>query len=177
MQIRSILPALLIFGTFTLRAEDPASFEVGSLKFQRPQAWEWVPVSSPMRKAQLKIQSADKSQSAEVVFFHFGAGQGGGIQANAQRWMSQFQAAEGAGKVETREVGGVKMAIVTTQGTYRSGMPGGPTTALENHALLGAIIESAGGDVFVKMTGPVALVQAQSESFLSFVTSALGGKP
>ena len=175
MYIRTL--ALFFAGALALHAEDPTSFEVGSLKFQRPATWEWVPVSSPMRKAQLKIQSADKSQAAEVVFFHFGQGQGGGIQANAQRWMSQFQAAEGAGKVETREVGGVQMAIVTTQGTYRSGMPGGPTTSLENHALLGALIESSGGDVFVKMTGPAALVQSQREAFLGFVTSALGGKP
>jgi hypothetical protein len=177
MQLRFILPVLWIFGTVTLHAEDPASFEVGSLKFQRPQSWEWVPVSSPMRKAQLKVQNPEKSLSADVVFFHFGPGQGGGIQANAQRWMSQFDAAEGAGKVETREVGGVKITLVTTQGTYRSGIPGGPTSSLENYALLGAIIESSGGDVFVKMTGPKDLVQSQKETFLGFVSSTSGGKP
>jgi hypothetical protein len=174
MHIRHFLAALLLLSLpASLRAEDPASFEVGSLKFQRPAAWQWVQVNSPMRKAQLKVPGA-KDQNAEVVFFHFGPGQGGGIDANAQRWMSQFQSKEGAGKVERKEIAGRPVAFVTTEGTYRSGMPGGPSTLLEDHALLGAIIEDpAGGDVFVKMTGPKELVQAQREAFLAFVSAAL----
>jgi hypothetical protein len=177
MQMRIFFPALLLLNSVALHAEDPTSFEVGALKFNRPTAWHWVPVASPMRKAQLKIDGKENESAADIVFFHFGPGQGGGIDANAQRWMSQFQAAEGAGKVETREIGGFKMAIVTTQGSFRSGMPGGPSTLLENQALLGAIIEHSGGDVFVKMTGPIALVHSQREAFLAFVSSALGSKP
>jgi hypothetical protein len=156
-----------------LRAEDPATFEVGALKFSRPATWTWVPVSSPMRKAQLKIAGAD-GQSAEVTFFHFGPGMGGGVAANATRWTSQFQSKEGVAKIEPQEIGGAKVTLVSTEGTFNSGMPGaGSTTPLENYALLGAIIENPEGDVFIKMTGPAALIKEQKKAFLDFIASAV----
>src|SRR5881628_2123315 len=66
-----LAPALLF------AAEAPATFKVSEFTFTRPPAWEWVESASPMRKAQLKVNSDDKKSSAEVVFFHFGQGQGG----------------------------------------------------------------------------------------------------
>ena len=39
-----------------------------------------------MRKAQLKLASADGKQTGEVVFFHFGEGNGGGTKANIDRF-------------------------------------------------------------------------------------------
>jgi len=65
---------------------------------------------------------------------------------------------------------------VTTEGTFSSGMPGGPTTAMENYALLGAIVEHKEGNVFVKMTGPAALVKASRQKFLDFLATALPAK-
>ena len=150
---------LALFSALTLRAEDPATFEVGGLTFTRPAEWKWVEVSSPMRKAQLKVPGAKPEQSADIVFFHFGAGAGGDIKANADRWLAQFKGAEGASKIEPLDVQGTKVTLVSTEGTFSSGMPGGPATPLENQALLGAIIEAAQGNVFVKMTGPADLVK------------------
>lgn len=169
------LPALLValLSALTLRAEDPATFEVAGLNFTRPADWKWVKVSSPMRKAQLQIPGAKANEAADIIFFHFGPGQGGDVQSNAQRWISQFKSAEGASKIEPLEVRGTKVTLVSTEGTYSSGMPGGPTTPLENQALLGAIIEGPQGSVFVKMTGPAELVKGARERFLAFVNEAL----
>jgi hypothetical protein len=47
---------------------------------------------------------------------------------------------------------------------------------LENYALLGAIIEHKDGNVFVKMTGPAALVKESRKKFLDFLASALPPK-
>ncbi len=175
MHFRSILAAALLTVSFSgLRAEDPATFEVGALKFQRPASWSWIPVNSPMRKAQLKVTGKD--QAADVTFFHFGPGMGGGIDANAKRWIAQFQSKEGAAKVEPQEINGTKVTLVSTEGAFNSGMPGGPTTTLPDYALLGAIIENPEGDVFVKMTGPAALVKEQRQPFLDFIASAIAPK-
>jgi hypothetical protein len=173
---RPVLLALSLFCAAALRAEDPAAFPVGGLTFKRPTDWSWVPVSSPMRKAQLKVPGAKPEDAADITFFHFGPDSGGDVQSNAQRWVSQFRGPEGAAKIEEQQIGGAKVTLVTTEGTFSSGMPGGPQTTLENYALLGAIIEHPEGNVFVKMTGPAALVKSTRQKFLDFLAAALPAK-
>lgn len=168
--------ALSLLGAATLLAEDPATFPVGGLTFKRPADWTWVPVSSPMRKAQLKVPGAKPEEFADITFFHFGAQGGGDVPSNAQRWLAQFKSAEGVSKIEPQQIGGANVTLVTTEGTFSSGLPGGPSTPLEGQALLGAIIEHADGSVFVKMTGPAALVKGSRQKFLDFLGSALPAK-
>jgi hypothetical protein len=151
-------------------AQDPLEFSVGSFPFERPAEWKWQVPSSSMRKAQLLVPGANK-ESADVTFFHFGAGQGGGIQGNVDRWFAQF----GNSNTAQREVvvGRTRIIYVEAEGTFQSGMPGGPTTPLENYALRGAILEDTGsGDVFVKMTGPAPLVLAAWPRFDEMVRAA-----
>lgn len=176
MHLRSLIATSLLALTLTVRAEDPTTFDVGGLKFQRPSDWQWVPVSSPMRKAQLKIPGADASKAAELTFFHFGEGQGGDVQSNAQRWLRQFKSKEGAEKVEPLDVPGAKVTLVSTEGTYAGGMPGQPAKPLEDYALLGAIIEDKGGAVFAKMTGPSSTVKEARQKFVDFIKAAAAKK-
>ena len=158
----------------TGQAEAPATFPVGALQFQRPTEWKWVPVQSPMRKAHLQVTGADATKIADITFFHFGQDMGGSIKDNADRWVKQFQSAPGAEKVEATEINGRKVTLVTTEGTFAGGMPGagGGAAPLTDYALLGAIIEDAGGNVFVKMTGPKAVVSASREKFMAFLGTA-----
>jgi hypothetical protein len=150
-------------------------FKVSEFAFERPEKWESVPTASAMRKAQLKVNDAEKKNSAEVVFFHFGPSNGGGVQANIERWFRQFDGPREkiAAKSEEAKVGKHKVTYVQAEGTFLSGMPGGPTTPQPNYALRGAIIESSEGDVFVKMTGPAALVKSAEADFKKMVESAL----
>ena len=173
---RLALLVLCLVGAASLHAEDPATFPVGGLTFKRPTDWSWVAVSSPMRKAQLKVTGEKPEETADITFFDFGPDGGGDVQSNAQRWVAQFKGAEGASKVEPQEIGGAKVTLVTTEGTFSSGMPGGPSTPMENYALLGAIIEHKDGNVFIKMTGPATLVKASRQKFLDFLASALPAK-
>jgi hypothetical protein len=173
---RLTLLVLCLLGAVAVRADDPVSFPVGGLTFKRPADWAWVPVTSPMRKAQLRVPGAKADEAADITFFHFGPDGGGDIQSNAQRWVSQFRGNENAAKVETQEIAGHNVTLVSTEGTYSSGMPGGPATVLENYALLGAIIEHPEGNVFVKMTGPAPLVKDSRKKFLDFLATALAPK-
>ena len=156
-------------------AEPPATFQVSEFTFKRPSGWEWIETASGMRKAQLKVPSADKKESAEVVFYYFGQGGGGGTQANVDRWLGQFQEPKEQikSKVEEVTVNNRKVTYVQAEGTYLSGMPGGPKTPQPNTMLLGAVLESANGNVFVKMTGPTALTKASIAEFKQMVESAL----
>ncbi len=174
-QIARLVLALLALGS--LRAADPTSFTVGSFTFKRPAGLAWVAVDpSGMRKAQLFAGDAkDPARRAEIVFFHFGPGVGGGVDANIQRWLGQFTQGPKDDKpiIEKAEVKGVKLTRVRAEGTFASGMPGGPTTPQPDSALLGVILESPNGDVFIKMTGPADVVKANAQVFEDLVKSAL----
>ena len=173
---RSFLGLLFaLVTTASLRAEDPATFKVGELTFTRPAKWEWVEVTSEMRKAQLKVTDADGKASAEVVFFQFGPGGAGGAQANVDRWFRQFSEPKDQINAKSEEVtvGKTKVTYASAEGTYKSGMPGGPTTAMADYGLYGAIIESDDGNIFVKMTGPKALVKSSMADFKKMIESAL----
>lgn len=156
----------------TAAEKAPDSFTVGALTFKRPSDWTWVPVVSPMRKAQLSVSGPEAGKNADITFFHFGPSGGGDLDSNVQRWLRQFQSAPNSEKVEAKTIGGRKTTLVSTVGTFSSGMPGQPAAALENYALMGAIVEDADGNVFVKMTGPKTTVQAAGPKFLEFLEGA-----
>ncbi len=155
-------------------AEAPKSFTVGEFLFERPDAWLWIETTSPMRKAELHVPSGDGASRAEITFFHFGPGQGGSVDANIARWISQFQEPVETiqPQIEKGLMGKVPVTFVKAKGTFLSGMPGQPTTPMKDYALHGAIIESAQGDVYVKMTGPLAIVEASGTIFDQFIKQA-----
>jgi hypothetical protein len=154
-------------------AEENATFPVGEFTFTRPAKWEWVESTSQMRKAQLKVTDAASKASADVAFYYFGTGGAGGVQANVDRWLKQFAEPSDQinAKVEHTTVGKTKVTYVQAEGTYKSGMPGGPATPMPGFALIGAILESDNGNVFVRMTGPKELVKSSVVEFKKVIES------
>jgi hypothetical protein len=173
---RLVLVSILFAALDGLPAADaPATFKVSEFTFTRPANWEWVASASPMRKAELKVVDEKTKAKAEAVFYHFGPGNAGGTQANIDRWFGQFVEPRDkiSAKTEDVTVSKHKVTYVSAEGTYKSGMPGGPQTPLPNYALLGAIIEAGEGSVFVKMTGPTELTKSATPDFKKMVESAL----
>jgi hypothetical protein len=144
--------------------------KIGAFTFAVPEGWTQVTPSSPMRKAQLEI--ARGPAKAEVTFFHFGKDQGGSTAENVARWYAQFPGSEKNQITENVQVGPVKITFAMTDGTFSSGMPGGPTTPMPDYGLCGAILESPDGSIFVKMTGPNAIVKTSTEAFKKMVSDA-----
>ena len=173
--IKFVLLLLVALPSYALAAAGPKSFQVGEFSFSSPQDWEWVPSTSSMRKAELRVQDKDKKNKAEVVFFHFGEGSGGGTKANVDRWLGQFEEPREKinAKIDEVKVKNRKVTYVQAEGTYLSGMPGGPKTPQKNAMLLGAILESDQGNVFIRMTGPAELVKASRDDFKKMVEAAL----
>ncbi len=171
-------PALLCMSalwlTATVHAAGPETFKVSEFTFKRPGSWDWVEVASQMRKAQLKVTAKDAKEPGEVVFFFFGP-QSGGTKANVDRWFGQFE--EGRDKInaktDEKNVGKVKVTYVSAEGTYKSGVPGGPTTSKPGFALLGAIVEGNEGSVFVRLTGPAALTKGARGDFEKMIEGGL----
>lgn len=130
-----------------------------------------------MRAATYKIPPATGDQEgAECVVYYFGVGQGGSVQANIERWTSQFAGADGkpaTANVAKKTVHGLPVTTINVIGAY-SGMGGPMATAKSvkaGYRLLGAIIEDPGGNVFLKFTGPAKTIAANERNFQQLLES------
>jgi hypothetical protein len=170
---RLLCLVVLFVSVAGLRAEEHATFPVSEFTFTRPVKWEWVESTSSMRKAQLKVTDAAAKTSANVAFYYFGAGGAGGVQANVDRWLNQFAEPTNQinAKIENATVGKTKVTYVQAEGTYKDGMPGGAVRPMPGFALIGAILESDEGNVYVKMTGPKELVKSLEAEFKKMIES------
>jgi hypothetical protein len=137
------------------------------LAWDVPGSWEAVNNPSMMRKATYRIpKTAGGDADAEMSVSQAG----GEIDANVNRWVSQFEGGEKTLKRETRTINGLAVTIVEVRGTYASGMPGGPTTPKSDHALLGAIV-STDPLYFFKLVGPEKTVFGARSDFDKLVAS------
>ena len=145
--------------------------DVAGYQFSSPEKWVSSPPSSKMRKAQFTV-SGDEGKDAEVAFFHFGRGGAGGVKANVDRWMSQFEEAKDR-IIKKTVIGDIPVTYVQANGTFLSGRAFGPKTPKPNFALLAAIIEGKGGSIFIKMTGPKKTVESQVSNLKKMVLDSL----
>lgn len=160
----------LCFTTLTLLAEAPAPFTISGIEFKPSTDWTSKEPSSNMRAAELDITASDDAEPLTAVFYYFGAGQGGSIDANFQRWLGQF---DGEPEQSTEEIaaGDGKISVLHATGTYQVGAMFGPKTPTENYALLGAVVPGQDANIFVKLTGPKDEVAAIKEQFSTLISS------
>ncbi len=154
--------ALVVFATALLLADSGAG-----IRWTAPSNWK-AQGERPMRLATYQVP-----ESAECAVYYFGQGQGGGVQANIDRWIGQFQGSKTAPKVDKRTISGLKVTTVDVSGAY-NGM-GGPRAPegppKEGYRLLGAIVEGPQGSVFFKFTGPAKTVAANQSGFEKMLSS------
>jgi hypothetical protein len=149
---------------------------VAGLKWTSPDGWKSSGATS-MRAATYPVPPvAGDREGAECAVYFFGAGQGGSIQANIDRWEGQFKAPGGKpapAKVAKIVVHGLPATTVDVSGEY-SGMAGPTATSpvlVTGYRLLGAIVEGPGGNIFIKFTGPAKTVAASQPKFQQLLDS------
>ena len=151
-----------------------------ALTWTMPGEWTHEPPSNPMRQAQYRVPGP--AGDGQCVVYYFGAGQGGGPEANAQRWADQFEQPDGSSsreilRTQEGEARGMPLLLVEVTGTYREGgmmMTGGPQTTKPDYMLKGAIVQGPDANWFFKFTGPEETVQANAEHFQALVDSIQG---
>jgi len=166
----SSLAALLLLCSVSVCAESAAG-----LQWTAPAGWKNAG-ASPMRAATYAVAPvAGDSASSECGVYFFGAGQGGSVEANLERWKSQFNDPSGkpaVAKTSTRKINGLAVTTIDAHGTY-SGM-GGPFAAgkpVAGYRLLGAIVEGPGGNIFLKFTGPEKTIAGNQQKFEQLLAS------
>ena len=123
------------------------------------------------------------ARSTRVVTFHLGpddstecyvtalAGTAGGIKANLDRWARQMgaQALTSAefNALETVATLGIDASLLEVDGSY-TGMNG---EQVSDAKLLGAVAPLGDRTLFIKLIGPVEVVDAERDHFLAFCKS------
>jgi len=151
----------VFFAAMLLTADSGAG-----VRWAMPANWK-ADAQRPMRLATYTV-----TPGAECGVYYFGSGQGGSVDANLDRWIGQFQQADGksskaAAKIAKRTIHGLPVTTVDVSGAY-TGM-GGPTMqpgpAVAGYRLLGAIVEAPQGSIFFKFAGPAATIAANQAGF------------
>lgn len=168
--MRNSILMLFLLAPTALLAESAAG-----LRWTAPTGWK-SEGPRPMRAATYMVAPAtgDKD-AAECGVYYFGAGQGGSVDANLDRWKSQFRTSDGKpapAQTGTRTVNGLKVTTIDASGEY-SGM-GGPMAngkPVPGYRLLGAIVEGPDGNIFLKFTGPAKTISANQARFDQLLSS------
>ncbi len=165
-------------GEKALSAEG-ATITTATFRFDLPTAWRREQPSSGMRLAQAVVPGSAPGEAGpgELAVFHFGAGQGGGVESNFERWLGQVEQAKG-GKPERGELAaaGFKITWIDARGTLLpSTMGSGPSTPQPGFRLLGAVVEGEGGPWFFKLTGPESTLESERAAFFGLLRGV--GRP
>ncbi len=148
-------------------ASAPAASGQPQLAWDAPEGWTEAP-SSSMRDINFTFGAEGKGE----CYVSRLANTGGGVVENVNRWRAQI----GQPALSEAEVGNLpKISVfdlpatyVTADGSF-AGMGGG--SVIEDARLLGAILTTPQGALFVKMTGPREEVIANEEKFAAFCAS------
>jgi hypothetical protein len=152
----------------------------GELQFKAPTGWISERPTSSMRVSQYQLPAAEgDADSASLVVYYFGQGQGGSVDANLERWIGQMQTADGkpsksTAKTENTTVNGLKVTLLDVSGTYAGGDMGGggATQSKPNYRMRAGVIATPRGAYFIKLVGPEKTVSRWDQSFQDFVKSA-----
>lgn len=152
---------------------------IDGMRSRTPGDWEERPPSSRMRMWEFRVARAPgDADDAQVVVYYFGAGQGGGLDANVKRWKSQFEPPAGksgddAVKQERFKAADVDVSLIDLSGTYKTRTPpfdpNGRVVDRPNYRMIVAYFPSKNGPYFLQMTGPARTVDKHAEGFRQWV--------
>jgi hypothetical protein len=162
-------------------AGPPGAAPSGELAWTVPKEWIEETPKSGMRKAQYRLRAApgDKDDG-ECVVYYFGAGQGGDVKSNLDRWAAQFRGGGAAApKFSETTIGGLRISRAEARGTYTPSpmsMGGGPDPEPRpDYMLLGAIVPGPDANWFFKCTGPEKTMEANRARFDALLASLSAG--
>jgi hypothetical protein len=169
---------MIVFRLVMLFASVLTSSPPATLAFDVPAGWVRKPPSSSMRVAEFTLpRVAGDSADAALAVFYFG-GEGGSIQANVDRWIGQMTQPDGrpsrdAAKESHFTTHGLTVTLVDVSGTYTAEMSPGSADHFDKPGFrqCAAVVETANGPYFVKLTGPAKTVARWYDSFMAFLKS------
>lgn len=150
------------------QAEDPNAPQQHPLVWVRPEGWVEKP-SSQMRLIDFRFGPKEEGECYLAAL----PGPAGGLAANINRWRGQIGATplsdEEIEKLPRKSFLGGPAHFVTVDGSFK-GM-GDEASAKQDYRLVGLIHQASELTLFIKMTGPKALVEENTAKFEAFCQS------
>ena len=168
--------ALVAFASSSTRAEETTiKLADGRFELDAPASWKHQQPRVRIIDAEYAIPAAegDENDGRLTVM-----GAGGSIEQNIDRWIGQFQQADGGStkertKSEKKTISGLEVHLVDIAGTFsdRRG-PFAPAVERPDYRMLAAIVETGKfGNYFVKFYGPRKTVAENEEAFSKMIES------
>ena len=162
----TLMAAVLAVGA--LAADATKTVTIEDLTLTIPDGWTRDEPSNKLRLAQFSIPNAPgETQPTEMVVSYFGGG-AGGVDANIERWITQFDRDGRQVKVVKGQSSQGVYYLADISGTYQ--MSVGPpflrkTEALPDARMLAVILSvKEQGNYFLKLAGPSKTVTAQADA-------------
>jgi len=158
-------------------AAETRAFDIAgsSILLEAPASWKRVQPKSGIVETEFSIPSAGDLPPGRMTVM----GAGGSVQANVDRWYSQFTQPDGSDTkqkavTKTIKIAGCTVTMVDVSGTFKD-TPGGPfaggkTIDRPDYRMLAAIVETPGsGSQFLKFYGPAATVAQEADGFRTMI--------
>jgi len=148
-------------------SEESPGVAGAQLKWDTPEGWSEAPASS-MRDVNLAFgpEGIGECYVARLP------GAAGGLESNINRWRKQMGqddlSSEEIANLPSIDIFGVPASLVSIDGSF-TGMGGKAT--IDDARMLGAVLMTPNGALFIKMTGPRELVAANRDAFEAFTAS------
>lgn len=137
------------------------------LAYELPSGWSELPTTAS-RVANFRVAGEETSECYLTLL----AGDGGGLDANLNRWRSQLSqealSSEQIASLPKSLFFGGQATLLETSGTWK-GMDGSRSDP--NWGLKGLVLVSQGASAFLKMTGPEKTLSAERDRFLALAAS------
>lgn len=148
----------------TAVCEETVELKAQELTLKVPQAWKKQTPSSQLRLAQFAIEPAEGDEGATefVVFPPFG----GSLADNISRWLNTFEASGREVKITQGTAPQGKYVLVDLQGTFKgNAFDRNATTQAGYRSLNVMLMSNAGGNYFLKLSGPRKTVAEHVDAF------------
>jgi hypothetical protein len=144
----------------------------------KPAVWIEHPPTGLGRVANYTVPGRDGNEAAQIVVSYFGAGLGGDVESNIERWQYQFRPApDGAPQeaiVEQFEVDTMPVTFVELAGDW---MKMGQAWYTKDQLFIAVILETPQGKVFVRFAGQTATVEANRSAFMRMIEGLRRDEP
>ncbi|MBI3468441.1 MAG: hypothetical protein HY000_36020 [Planctomycetes bacterium] len=143
--------------------------ELGKITLTAPAGWVRRAASSGFVLAEFSLPAA---QGAEGDARLTVSSAGGDIEANIERWRTQFGGKPEKESRRTAQVDGIEVTLVDLSGEFNDQRgPFAPATKRPGSRMFGAIIPVEGETYFIKAVGPEPTIAAHGEDLETFVQS------
>jgi hypothetical protein len=150
--------------------------EIGNLRFDAPAKFERQRPRSEIIAHEFTVPAAKgDDQGGRMTVMEAG----GTVDQNIERWYAQFTQPDGSptkdvARLEEKKLGGRLVHFVDISGTYDDKpAPFAPGVKRDNYRMLGAIIETARGNIYFKFYGPQKTLAEHAEQFRTMIVKGL----